>query len=126
MFKFFKPKVKEENTKLEIAKDLWLNYKNRYVCYDIFYKDPILNAPNVFKFPYKFDRNMQQEAIKKDKNKIVEKLILDESRGLLTNKMTAYWLGGDKGKGLIIQEPISVKFYEINKAEYKKLQKQKI
>jgi len=108
-----KQQEKEQREKLDAARDLWLNYEPHYILYDIQYIDPITKNIKTFWFPYKITRKMQRE--KKEDYSIIA---MARSKDFL-DKEIAYWGGGSK-KGILISNPVQVRFKEISKKEFNK------
>jgi len=112
-FNIIKKKIeeKEQREKLDAARDLWLNYENHYILYDIQYIDPITKKIKTFGYPFKITRKMQREE-----KEHYSTIAMNRSRGFL-NKEIAYW-NGDSKKGIVISNPVQVKFKEISKKEF--------
>ena len=114
-----KKEERERVEKLEKARDLWLNYETRYACYYIHYNSPQSAVVKVFKFPVDFSRGDQRKARATNKDATWVNLAMKRASRYLTSESLGFWT---RGEGLIIRHTLDVKFKEIDKGEYDRLQ----
>jgi hypothetical protein len=111
-----KQQEQERKEKLARLRILWLDYSIHYYQYDIQYKCPITGKVKTHKFYSKINRKTQM-ASENPKDEAPQIIAMKEAQGFL-NPDVAY--SSRTGDGIVIHQPLQVKFHEISKKEYDK------
>lgn len=111
-----KQQEKEQKEKLAELRSLWLDYSVWYYQYDIQYRCPITGKIKTHKFHYKIDRKTQKNS-KESKDQCHEIVAMKKAQEFL-HQDVAYHSG--HGHGIVIHDPVQVKFHEITKKQYNK------